>query len=391
MERYNQLPTLAAGVELNDKLKQATEILVARCLGEPHNFHAIAAHVLPVMVEQMHPNQRSIMSAILGKYAEEKKYSALSIATLSATPYDALLILSGEYTEATLEEAWQNYFDTYSRVMAIAIMEQEKYEITKGIDTTEARVKADKERDRMGLNVMSGSVGDDGKVEFERVLIDAIDGKEPDYPVKPFLANMRKFIPFYEPKDFIVVGGRSGMGKSYYALNQLLFNAQNKVPTLYINLEMSSVTVYKRLWQMRCGVAFNYNMSKSSPNEIQKYMQEWEWIKNSCIHEVNHGRELNSTISAIRQAYYKHGIMCVMVDYIQLCKESHGSKIRTYELESIVYGIKEACGLLGLPCFALAQLGRQLVVSFHYCILGFSMSSFKMSMYGLLNIRLKYR
>lgn len=352
-------PASIEHVEIYGKFKTATEILVCRCLGEPYHFYKIEGKLKPVMLDGISQDYAAILNAAIIGYDEERKYGVYSIATKTATEYDYLLQLAQQHAETDLEEAFDNFFDQYQRLETINILQSEIYKVTQGQSIDDVRIESDKIRTAKALDIRA-EIRQDGIVEFEKKLLNAFDGIEPQYPCKPFLNSMRPFISHYEAGDFEVVAGRSGMGKSYYALNQLRWCAVNNVPALYVNLEMSEATVYERLWQMQTNVEFKNNMKGLTPDQIQKYMEDWERVKKSCVVPVSPGRDVGKIIAAITQAFYKYGIQLVVLDYIQLCKDYSGGKVRTYELESIIYDIKEHCGRLGIPCMCLAQLDRGL-------------------------------
>jgi len=352
------VPELYEATEIVEKMGVAAEILASCIIAEPHSYHLIFEMMEDAMIKALDPTLifTKIIETAKMLYTDTKQYSALSISTRAALKYTEVVKIGQKHTETSLEIAFQNFFDVYGMYTEAQIAAATLHKISEGDTSNDIRLFQDNYRREAGLNIMAKESS--GIEVFEKMLIDAYDGKEPHFPVKPFLPSIRAHIPYIEYEDYMVVAGRSGMGKSYYAFNQAFWCAENGIPCTYVNLEMSAATVYKRLWQMRTESRFHWNMKDSTDDKINAGFEALEWLKKSSLKIVSPGRKMSNIISAMRQSRYEYGTELFIIDYIQMIQDAGRGLIKTYELENIVYSTKEEGKMLRTPIMAMAQLLR---------------------------------
>jgi DnaB-like helicase C terminal domain len=358
MRNKTDIQLIAETDDIAEVLEGAADVLASCIVSCNYDYHRIAAKISPEMTACLNPvrPRRKIIEAAMKMWSDDRKYNTFGITNLTGLPIADVSAYGQRHTDTDLEMAFDHFFTAYERYkeLQISITSQDMLRMGKFAD--EIRDWQDKYRRDMGLYAMAQQ--SDGREVFEKMLLDAYAGREPDFPVKPFLPAMRKWMPYFDPEDYVVVAGRSGMGKSYYALNQLYWCAENNVPATYINLEMSEPLVFERLWQMRSGIHFKTDMSKITDDERVKGMVAWEWLKKCPINVVSPGRKLSGVVAAMRQSKYEHNTNLFVIDYVQMMTDSQKGGIKTYELENIIYTTKEEGKMLKTPVMAMAQLLR---------------------------------
>jgi hypothetical protein len=338
----------------------AVELLAKRMLGEPFNFHRIQDRVRPEMLDPANKQWRDIILECASQFERNGAYSAATIAT-SLSPGE-IGIFHGyamEHAEMDVVTAYTYFYDAYGRYSETQIMLHQVNWLLDGHSAMEMLNKAESMRRERGISAFVKAT--DGKAEFEAELNAAIEGASFEYPVKPFLKSMQKKIPYYEPSDYIVLAMLSGGGKSYHALNQILYSALQGVASTYINLENSPKNVQKRLWQMYSGQAFRRDFSYYRADEIEKIRHDWEMIKKLPYRSVNPGNSFSDVAGCIREERYERGIELAVVDYAQLMDIPSVRGARHEILASISAGFRALSLELNIPVMVLAQVKQEVM------------------------------
>lgn len=359
MRNKVDVPLIIEGDEIAQTMEAAADVLASCIVSSNYDFHRIAAKLQPEMTAILNPIQhrRKIIEAAAKMWNDERRYNAFGLANLTGIPIAEVSAYGQRHTDTNLEMAFDHFFLAYERYKELQISISTQDFLRMGKTGDEVREWQDKYRREMGLYVMAQQA--DGRELFEKMLLDAYDGKEPDFPVKPFLPALRKHVGYFDFEDYVVVAGRSGMGKSYCALNQLLWCAENNIPATYVNLEMSEPLVFERLWQMKSGLPFKTNMKHITDSERTKGLIAWEWVKKCCVNVVSPGRKLANVVAAMRQSKYEHNTNLFVIDYVQMMTDAARNGLKTYELENIIYTTKEEGKMLKVPVMAMAQLNRE--------------------------------
>lgn len=341
--------------EVNERYETAFEILACRCLGEPYNFHRIAPMLLPGILKS--GLQAAKIVAACGEFfLKNDSYSPQAIALSIGLPPSLLLEMSMRDGEMTLPEAMDSFLLYHGQWAELRISDFSKSWIMKGMSSEEMQGEQVKARRDFGLS--SRLNVSDGKAEFEKRLLAAIDGIMHTYPVSPYLASLRRLIPYYEPGDYIVVEALSGVGKSYEALNQVLYNSINGVPSCLINLENTPSNNQKRIWQMYSKCPFKSDM-RGTDEQMSHYLQCWEAVKQMPFKSFNPGTELQAVLSTIRQDWHDRGIQFAVIDYAQLMCIPGYRGGRNYELGEISRSFRSLALELQIPIMALAQTKQE--------------------------------
>ena len=159
---------------------------------------------------------------------------------------------------------------------------------------------------------------------------------------------------------FIVVGARTSVGKSAFALQILSHNADNNKRVLMFSQEMDDSEIYERIIAQKSGIKMHIIQESEffKGNQKEQYASAVDsfrnWKKNFCLVENR------QTVASIRYKanYIKPDI--IIIDYMQLIKSDSKKKEQRYaEVGEISHGIKELSKELQIPIIVLSQLNRE--------------------------------
>ena len=341
--------------EIATRYERSFETLARRCVAEPYSFHRVAPMLSPGMFKDGLQSGKVVAACAL-QYSKGGNYTPQSISLATGLDPSQVLEMGREDSETDLGSAMESFLLYYGQWVEVKISEMVLSWIMAGKTSEEIIVESDRERRARG--VFSRLNSSDGKAEFEAKLLAALDGIVFSYPVSPFLQSMRNMVKYYKPGDYIVVAALSGVGKSFYALNQMHYLAKDNVPSLYINLENTPMDVQNRLWQMECGESFKDDM-RGSDAETRKRIDNWEAVKKMPIGQTNPGRSLSAVISAIRQDWHERGTQFVAIDYVQQIGIPGYKSGRNYELGEVSTELRLLSLELNIPIMAFAQMKQE--------------------------------
>jgi len=334
-----------------ERKAEAEQVLTARLISSPYD---LPAHV-DRLNESMFSGENKTARACLALHRRQMTYSVFEVANECGRRVDGILQLSMKYPDVDLETAVEAFIKAHEMATEETIAASVPYWIQKGMATDDIRRESEKARRSAFIGVSEKA--DDGKQGFESSLIASLDGKRMDHPVEPFLRCIREKVPYFRPGEYIMAAGRTGMGKSYFALNQLHHSAKAGVPGLYINLENDPESVQERLWQMQTGQRFENPFHGLTDAQNKEYLQAWEDVKRLPIYAKNTGRRLVNVISCIRRHYYEYGIGLAAVDYVQLIRA--GDKAQRFDdIAETSASLRMLALELKIPIIVAAQINR---------------------------------
>lgn len=346
--------------------RNAVEVLSCRMLAEPYNMHLIIDRIH----DAMFLGEDTIPRACIRLFKKGRAYSTFSVAqdiranveqeaehSVGLIGATRLAEMARRHAETTLMEAFDVFEIAYGQWVEMEIGHDVYSLIAKGLTPEEIRVHQHKERQRRGV-LLKVDVAD-GRAEFEQLLSGALRGEVPNYPVKTPLGALRRFLPCFEPGEYVIAAGRTGMGKSYFGLNCLYSCALDGVPAAYVNLENAPKDVQRRLWQMRSGIRFEHDLSHKSDAETRRIVESWEWVKACSVRVFNTGRNLKHIAATIRRDYLERGTQLFVVDYIQLMRDEEGRRQRLDELAEISATLRALALELKVVVMGIAQVNRE--------------------------------
>lgn len=168
----------------------------------------------------------------------------------------------------------------------------------------------------------------------------------------------------WQSSDLIIIAARPGMGKSSICSATILAAAKANKSVGVISLEMSTQQLVTRL--MANNSNFHLNQLFRHGFEQHKLTDYFPKLKKLQGDMKNYPVYFNDTPaldireikSTARLWKRKHNIQILIVDYLQLIKDSTKSGNREQEISSISQQLKAIAKELEIPVIALSQLSR---------------------------------
>lgn len=160
--------------------------------------------------------------------------------------------------------------------------------------------------------------------------------------------------------EMTILAARPSVGKTALALhvaNHACIN--NKVPTIFFSLEMSSVALIHRMFSMRSMVD-SFSMRRRMALKDSDYIRmtnDAAIIQSSPLEIFEDVYRLSELRSKARSAVKRQGAGLIIVDYLQLIRSRH-TKEREQAVGDISAGLKALAKELDVPVLALCQLNR---------------------------------
>jgi replicative DNA helicase len=189
---------------------------------------------------------------------------------------------------------------------------------------------------------------------------DGVVGRSTGFPV------LDDAIGGLQSPDLVVIGGRPGMGKTALATN-IAVNvagqlAQGEGIVAFVSLEMSKEQVAHRVISDKANVAgWKFRRGKVDQNDMERYAAAKYDIDNLPLHFVDKsGMNVGEIRSSLRQLQKEHGLVLVVVDYIQIIAGAtdKDSQYRYSLVTAAVAALKQMAKEFKVPVIALSQLSR---------------------------------
>ncbi|MBN1288963.1 MAG: replicative DNA helicase [Actinobacteria bacterium] len=163
-----------------------------------------------------------------------------------------------------------------------------------------------------------------------------------------------------QPSNLIVVGGRTSMGKTSFALN-IAHNASvlHNIGVLIFSLEMSKIEIAERLLLGCAEVnSSSYRRGSLEEKEMDKIVDAGGVLTNAPIFIDDTGDiSMGEMRSTARQLKAKEDIGLIVVDYIQLMYQK-GIENRAQEVSKLARDLKVMAMELQVPVIVASQLRR---------------------------------
>ncbi len=165
-----------------------------------------------------------------------------------------------------------------------------------------------------------------------------------------------------QPKDQIILAGRTSMGKTALALN-IALNVANQGKTVgFFSLEMSSQQLTRRLLA-NVGMidGERINRVKMTPHDWHKLYEAQQAMENMPLFiDDTPAMTILDVRSKARRLKAKHGLELLVIDYLQLVRPTKRGRSREEEVSEISRGLKATAKELNIPILTLSQLNRKL-------------------------------
>lgn len=163
----------------------------------------------------------------------------------------------------------------------------------------------------------------------------------------------------WQNSDLIVIAARPAMGKTAFLITMAMTAAiRFNVPVAIFSLEMSSLSLMKRMISAQCSVNSELIQSRTlTDGDFQLIHSRIQPLLNAplFIDDTSDMSILELRTKAMR-LHKQNGIKMIVIDYLQLINGTGGN--REQEISSISRGLKQLAKQLNIPVIALSQLSR---------------------------------
>lgn len=164
-------------------------------------------------------------------------------------------------------------------------------------------------------------------------------------------------------REMAIIAARPSIGKTAIAI-AIAYKAavQNKVPTLFVSLEMSKEAIFRRTVSTIGSVSMqNLKSGDLTEGDMRSMMSASGKVSNSPLWflDGSSSQSISAITASIRRAVRKHQVRLVIVDYLQKVKAADRSEKRTYEVAEVSGKLKNIAVQTGVAMLCLAQLNRE--------------------------------
>lgn len=164
-------------------------------------------------------------------------------------------------------------------------------------------------------------------------------------------------------REMALIAARPSIGKTAIAIAIAEAAAvREKVPTLFISLEMSKESIFRRSVASIGSVSMQSLKSGNlSEGDMRSMSVAAGKIASSPLWflDGSSSQSIASITANVRRAVRKHGVRLVIVDYIQKVKAADKAEKRTYEVAEVSGKLKDIAVQTGVAMLCLAQLNRE--------------------------------
>ena len=178
--------------------------------------------------------------------------------------------------------------------------------------------------------------------------------------IKSGFTDLDRVCVGFAPKDLIVIGGRTGMGKTTFMQNLAVNIANNYGPVLSFHFgELSRNIVTKRIISQHSGIGLKQlRNGYLTDRDVDNLVQGIERTANINLFIDDKPRNMDSVRDAIErwQDIYDDVPKAIFLDYVQIIKGLRGNRVERYE--DIMDNANYLAGDFNCPVFIGSQIGR---------------------------------
>lgn len=154
----------------------------------------------------------------------------------------------------------------------------------------------------------------------------------------------------------VVIGARTGIGKSAFALN-VLNDLASTYRCIYFNMEMTEKETYQRIVSMNSRIPAK-NMSKLDPQEKNILSDSIYKMKRNKNFYVYNGSQSVGSIRKVISKESRNGHVIAFIDYVGLIKDRRYTNI-TQRVTEVTKELQTITKDFDCTIFLLAQINRQ--------------------------------
>lgn len=177
--------------------------------------------------------------------------------------------------------------------------------------------------------------------------------------IPSMVPSLDKYTGGFKGGEMIVVGARTGIGKSVFAVMQAVATAQTGKTCLFFSMEMNHAEIIDRIVANVSGVdQSRLKQGRVNPEEMKSVREAMKKLEDmNIIIDTDSATTLDSIRSkAQRQAQTSIGLDMIIIDYLQLMSMPGKYSNRQEEVAALSHQIKQLAASLNVPIMVLVQM-----------------------------------
>ncbi|WP_414054644.1 replicative DNA helicase [Macrococcus equi] len=255
----------------------------------------------------------------------------------------------------------KNHFTQYQIDILEAFKQRELLNIANEIHQSNGKVKyidvKDKIDNLISLNINNRKNSDEALLE----ILDEVTLEKQPKLYKTGFKQIDNLIGGFEPSQLVVIAARPSVGKTAFALNMAIKQAENGNNVTVFSLETTTKKINQRMLSTLGKIQLSkFRIPESFlPDEIQKIYIAVEKLKKLNINIVDDSK---ATPLTIRQELIKMSEKSenniIIIDFLTLMKSDSNIKDRRLEIEDISRKLKVMAKEFNCTIILLSQLSR---------------------------------
>lgn len=305
---------------------------------------------------------KKIIRAINELKAEKQEISIMSIKSkIRANGKQVLDYIAtlGEYIRTTsAEEVYSKLIELSKKRKILKLLETEKENIA---DCDNVDILA--EKIIKNINNIE-QINEKEKTFVEQVAdvmtkIEENTLKGTDYSLYTGITDLDNMMCGLHRQELTIIGARPGVGKTTLALQIAEYIASKGIETAFISLEMSEFQIIQKMIANKTRVnSYNMRLGTLEERDLEKIGVAGAEIAELPIHLITKVRTIQQIENIARKLKNKSNLGLLVIDYIQLIKNSGKFNNREQEVADITRTLKLLSLELDIPIIGLCQLNR---------------------------------
>ena len=318
-----------------------------------HFFNPVHMDVAKALIE-MYQQRLQIDISTVARYCNEKKYLP--------TPYDIALLVAGVTSSAHMDTHIKYLYQLYGkRKLAEVGMYLTRQALEEGTDPFKIADEVQTEIDGFVNNLSRDpvKVGKMVSKEVQRISNRLNQGEQTILPTG--WSDLDEVCNGMTPGELWILAGRPGMGKTAMAVAILQAHCRAGGKGLMFSLEMENSALAQRIISGDTGIpAYQLKRGDLKEQEIRSMLNYTDTVDslNIWFEDTPHTtiEKIRARVKTMKQ---KHGITCVVCDYLGLVTPTNTKEIREQQVAHISKTAKQIAKECGVTFIMLAQLNRE--------------------------------